>query len=67
MVNVIYWRIHVNVKGDYNVYFKTTRRYIPEMIIDLAVKQKHLLDVFAENVDEVVEITADEYFEHMTE
>lgn len=64
---MIYWKIHVNVKGDYYVYFKTKQRYIADMIVDLAVKQKHLLDVFAERVDEVTEITESEYFEHMTE
>jgi hypothetical protein len=67
MGDVIYWRIHVNVRGDYNVYFKTKKRYVPDMIVALAVQQKHLIDVFAECVDEVKEITEQEYFEYMTE
>jgi len=37
------------------------------MIVDLAVRSGDLLDVFAEDVDEVVEISKDEYFKHMWE
>lgn len=50
----------------YHVYFKTKQRYIPAMVIDLAVRQNHLLEVFAETA-EAVEVMPGEYFEHMTE
>lgn len=66
---MIYWRIGVFSKkpGGFNCYFKTQRHYIPAMVIDLAVRQGELLDAFADDADEVVEITKEEYFTHMWE
>lgn len=64
-----YWRIRVNpVKnGEYYVYFKTDLPLVQKQIPGAAVRAGDLLDVFKPCVDEVVEITADEYFEHMWE
>jgi hypothetical protein len=66
---MIYWRLGVSSKKlwGYNVYFKTNNRFIPAMVVDLAVRSGDLLDVFAEDVDEVVEISEEEYFKHMWE
>lgn len=67
MAGVIYWRIHANIAGHLYVYFKTKNRFIPEMIVDLAVRHKELNEAFADRVDEVIEISESEYFEHMWE
>ena len=64
---MFYWRLKVSVPGGYSVYIKTHRRYIDAMLIDLAVKHGDLLDVFAQYVNEVKEITKEEYFEEMCE
>jgi hypothetical protein len=37
------------------------------MIVDIAVRQKMFCDAFVDLVDEVVEVSKEEYFEHMWE
>lgn len=53
--------------GDHYVYYRSTMQLSFAGVVKYAVRDNELLDVFAPNVDEVVEITADEYFEHMWE
>lgn len=64
-----YWRISTRPRHHVgaDTYFKTKNKYIPEMVVDLAVKQGMLLDVFVQDVEEVVEVTPEEYFKHMTD
>lgn len=64
-----YWRISTRPRhyAGADTYFKTNNKYIPEMVVDLAVRQGMFLDVFVQDVDEVVEITEEEYFKHMTD
>lgn|GEM_PF-7019792 len=53
--------------GDYYVYYRSQMQLSFTGVVKYAVRDKELLDVFAPNVDEVIEISSDEYFEHMWE
>lgn len=62
---MFYWKIKTSPIG-YDVYFKTNNSYIPEVIIELAVKSKDLHASFAETAT-VSATTEEEYFEHCWE
>lgn len=64
---MIYWNIRTRHPGGTSTYFKTDRKYIPEMVVDMAVRQKMFLDVFVQEIESVTEVTKEEYFEHMWE
>ena len=64
-----YWRLRVNpaVNSDYKVYCKTPINLSKENVSRNAVSDGDLLDVFMKHVDQVEQITAEQYFEHMAE
>lgn len=66
---MFYWRIRTGPinRGGMHVYIKVNRKYIPEMIVDIAIRTKMLLDVFEQEVDEIIEVTQEEYFKYMWE
>ena len=66
---MFYWRLRTGPleKGGTFVFFKTKNRYIPDMVVDLAVRSGDLHGKFAPLVDEVVEISEQEYFAKMWE
>lgn len=59
-----YWLIRVR---DVRTYIKTDAKYIPAMVVDIAVRQKMFCEVFVPLVEEVREISKEEYLEHMWE
>jgi hypothetical protein len=60
---MFYWRIKTSPIGYY-VYFKTKNKYIPAMVVDLAIRAGDLHYSFLETVAEVIEVTKEEYFDH---
>lgn len=60
-----YWRIRTKGPGGYDTYIKTTEKYIPDMIVDIAVRTEMFCDAFVDVVESVVEVTTEEYHEHM--
>lgn len=68
---MFYWRIRTAFQSNNKIkeytYFKTRDKYIPEMVVDLAVRNKMFLECFVQDVDEVLQITEEEYFKYMWE
>lgn len=66
---MVYWKISTRPRhyAGADTYFKTNKVYIPEMVVDLAVRQGMFLDCFVQDVDEVVLVSEEEYFKHMTD
>ena len=64
-----FYRLHVHFErgGDYDVYYRTQYSMPIKDVPWHAVWDGDLIDVFLSNVSEVLEITAEEYFEHMWE
>lgn len=64
-----FYKIHVHFErgGDYDVYYRTS--FVPPLseVAWHAVWDGDLLETFIQNVDSVLEITSEEYFEHMWE
>ncbi len=53
--------------ADHSVWYRTPMNLSPENVPKYAVRDGDLLDVFMHNVDYVLEVTPEEYFEHMWE
>lgn len=66
---ITYWRIRTGPleKGGFYTYIKTDGKYIPDMVVDIAIRQGMFCDVFLTSVDEVKEITKEDYLEKMWE
>lgn len=64
-----FYELHVHFErgGDYSVYYRTPMELSLQSVAKYAVRDGDLLDVFMQNVDYVLEITPEEYFEHMWE
>jgi len=54
-------------KTGYFVYYRSPTYLEPEDVPECAVVDGDLMDTHLEQVEYVLEITPDEYFEHMTE
>lgn len=62
-----YWRLRVNPApdADYEVYYKTPITISRDNVPRNAVVDGDLLDSFLPYVDQIEQITAEQYFEHM--
>jgi hypothetical protein len=54
-------------KAGYFVYYRSSDYLEPEEVPECAVVDGDLIDVHLGQVEYVLEITPEEYFEHMTE
>ena len=62
---MFYWKIVTKQPGQTCAYIKTHNKYIAEMIVEIAIKEKMFCDNFVDLIDFVVEISKEEYLSHM--
>ena len=63
-----FYKIHLHFEckeSDHFVFYRSVMEYSLNNVPVHAVQDGDLLDVFIHNVDYVLKITSEEYFEHM--
>lgn len=62
-----FYEIHINMgkQEGYSVYFRSKNYISPEEVVNKAVESGDLLELYADRIDYVLEITPGEYYEHM--